>query len=150
MPEHQDNPHDDVNHVNVRRFEDFLRKLPLPDLQTELENLDEPLDEGRNPPFGLPRCTRSDLAFRSILRRLLEDPINNTRKYNAAKAPILPEIRLLRLAASHIALHELEHRIRSYIARLEDWDDPDVSPMQNLVSELVFRAKTVKDEVSAA
>ncbi len=139
-------PHKEVE-PHTGHYESFLNLLPLPDLRVELEDLDEQRDEGSLPPFSVHRTIRSDLAFRCILRRQIEEPSNSSAEANATKGAMLPEVQLLRAVATLLDLQELEYRIRSRAAKLEKLNDPDVSALQNLISELVSRAKSCGEGV---
>ncbi|MEP2656377.1 MAG: hypothetical protein ABJH07_11580 [Sedimentitalea sp.] len=147
MTEDVETPDPREGHIYLGHYERFLNLLPLPDLRTELEHLDEQRDEGTAPPFGLQREIRSNLAFRRILCRKIVVPLNSSAEDNAKKGQVLKEIQLLRFAAKLFDLQELELRIRLCTAKLEKFSDPDVSALQNLISELDSRAKNCSDGV---
>lgn len=111
MTDIENTPRDASDVFETHEYEDYLRLLPLRDLRAELEKLDYFLDEEDSPPFGLARELRSDIAFKWLIRRGIEDPLNGVYSTEPTKAAILQEMLLLRFAASQIDLQMLEYKI---------------------------------------
>ena len=150
MTRSRNTPQGSTAEDKAHEYEDYLRLLPLSDLRAELERLDEFLDEGDTPPVGLARELRSDIAFKWLIRRGIEDPLNGAYSTEATKVAILQEMLLLRFAASQIDLQMLEYKIRHCISKLDATDDPDTSSLQNLISVLVSRLSAAVEEGQVA
>ena len=131
---------DDSQNFDFQQYNEYLNLLPIYDLRIELETLDEPCVDGAHPPFGLPQSFRSDLAFRCLLRRQFEGPLNSSPPSNEVKGALLEGALLVRLTAKALGIQELEYALRKAVAAIENMDDPDISRLQNLISILLRKA----------
>ena len=125
----------EVQNPPEQRYLDFLDCLPLPDLQAELERLDAQIDENSDDmSFGLSVHKRSDLAFSVVIERFTDGLNSSSKMDRDLKILSLHEIQELRAAGSQIRFQLLEYTVRKTLQKYEPGVEPDVSPIQNLIS----------------
>ncbi|MTI03699.1 hypothetical protein [Roseibium sp. RKSG952] len=128
-------------------YVDYLNLLPNLDLTRELLDLYRACNrDAEMLPFGLSQDIRKGLAlevymYRAVKRREIED-----EKEMCNQSEMKTIIATIRDVASCLPLEELAYCLRLHFYLKEKEPDSDLSVVQNMLSELVLRAKISEGE----
>ena len=120
----------------------YLQLLPQADILAELDSLEEIMAEDcRVSAFGLDANRCFELAIVEWTQRQLNHVAHSTSSGADLYIEQLQQVCELRDTLKGVSLKHLEKSIRFTVGVLDSESDPSLSPIQNLLSELVRRAR---------